>query len=613
MPKHKIFLSGVGLLVVLAFLLVAKATPEAQAAGCKPGECGVTPGSTVSIGSGLTSRLNSVTNALSGATGSATSAGQASSLDGYKIISNPDTCSVCKNGAAAIDKLSKDNGIPISPQGASQNREGLPNLQDPQGNPVAAGIDNIGKSIEDIKNKAKNAPKPNTDKCILIRPGISATLRTMYGEEGVKAENDKHQFCDDVIKDTRCTLGTDTSCNVPVRLYSAIKASAEIKETYPLTFKITKDIPDKTCVWATDWAGRPAYSNKGSGGGGVENHDNFRMRDKQNKDSANKFQVTFRSDLKLMAGTGADLVEINTQGPTPSTKTMFKSNEQIAEEAAGGNLVPGQPYRPNKDQHLQWIDSNTYTAPGGKVMFPGEPYPAGEKALSAAAKIALRGGTAGAEAGNQDVKVTEQCTYENNTDQAPTKPNAQSPWSPSGNNPGNSGSPGGDQGGLLGKILPALMQALQGLGQGGGQQPQQSGGQQGGEQPQQGGKQGGQQGQQGTSTSPSPSPYAYPSDYECPASATDTQVCGVDGATYGSRCIAEYQNQVAVKHTGICTDAEEASADSSLGLASQILAEVTNSGIPQNLISTVINIVTNVITQMFAVGDTDLPQPTATT
>jgi hypothetical protein len=114
------------------------------------------------------------------------------------------------------------------------------------------------------------------------------------------------------------------------------------------------------------------------------------------------------------------------------------------------------------------------------------------------------------------------------------------------------------------------MQALQGLGQGGG---------------------GGQQGQQSPSSSPSPTPYV------CPNSSTDEKVCGTDGITYISQCVAEYENQVSVKHTGICTssDSTNASTSDSISTISSLLNQLTSSGIPDSLISNVTQAIINLL------------------
>jgi hypothetical protein len=428
------------------------------------------------------------------------------------------------------------------------------------------GLSDFKKKIEDAEKNGTQPPKANKDKCVLVTPGMSQKLGTIYGEDGVKAQNDKHQFCDEVQANPLCTTAIGKAdCVVPPRLL-ALPSKAENPTP---KYKDIQPIPLEPCVWAVDWAGKPAYSTKGSDGKGQESQDNFKIRTIQTQENVDKYMVTMDKDLGLIKPTGANS-EIR-QG----AKYAGQSNEQINKENAakgGGNvtLVPSD--GPSKDQHQEYYFKSSqnergYTVgSGNKKMYTGAPYTAGEKATSISAKAS----------GKQDVQVTNSCDFQNNTQQSPQPPGSSgNPWPDNGSGGGSGGSNGGGGeggGGALGKILPALMQALQGLMGGGGQQ-----------------------GNQGY---PTPTPYgATPTPYICPSTHVSDSVCGVNGITYASQCVAEYENQMTVKHAGICTTADTtATSSNSVSTITTLLQQLVSSGLPDSLLSSVIDTVTNLIT-----------------
>lgn len=618
MPRQIKLLRGIGLLIALAFLLVVKTTPETRAVnepapvcgplgcgtgGCGTGGCGVTAGRSVLIPPLLnptdylpktpsTTPVIDTTAVIPTATGSSgsTTAGSAAdtstipdmtyvSAENCKFCTQPlSNFSAIQNGTlnqVSFKDFQKLDGTAtiFKKDGAYKYENG--NWTKADGTPVTdstkineleklrrgakkAALDNKGVPT-DFKNE-----KPNTDKCILITPGMSSILGKMYGEPGVKAKNDGHRFCDEIQRDETCSTSlTDTGCVVPPRLLATPASKEKPTPKYP---DITPIMSKGKCVWAVDWKGDPAYSWFGQ-----ESKENFDIRTTQTKENIDRYGVTQKIDKDLIAKTGADSELHKGKGKEKAEQ----SNEQINEDAALGK--PGTEkigntvtkITPNAIQHNEYWGTDSsqrgYTVGSGKKkMRAGSPLIAGNPSKSI-------------NSNKMDVDVTKDCDYKDNKGDAPdkTKPDKQNPWTGTNGtnptNPGSNGPGGGDENGGLGKLLPALMQALQGLGKGGNQQP-------------------------------SPSPTASP-NYVCPTSTNDIKVCGINGATYNNRCIAEYQNKIIVKHEGVCTSSDIISVNT----ASQILADVTNSGIPQNLISTVVNIVTNIIVKMFTTGST-LPQ-----
>ncbi|MDO8512835.1 MAG: hypothetical protein Q7S57_06205 [bacterium] len=161
----------------------------------------------------------------------------------------------------------------------------------------------------------------------------------------------------------------------------------------------------------------------------------------------------------------------------------------------------------------------------------------------------------------------------------PGQPNTP-PGSPNlgggGNNGGGNnggGNNGGGQDGGLGDVVNKLMQALKGLGQGG------------------------QQNQQPQQTS---NPYNDP-NFAC---QQDTQkVCGADYKTYANSCMAN-RYQTSVKHLGVCTDAEKLMvSNKTTGDALQeLVAQLSSSGIPTQLIQDLVSIISKSATSLFTGG-----------
>lgn len=158
----------------------------------------------------------------------------------------------------------------------------------------------------------------------------------------------------------------------------------------------------------------------------------------------------------------------------------------------------------------------------------------------------------------------------------PGQPNTP-PGSPNlgggGNNGGGNnggGNNGGGQDGGLGDVMNKLMQALKGLGQGG------------------------QQNQQPQQTS---NPYNDP-NFAC---QQDTQkVCGADYKTYANSCMAN-RYQTSVKHLGVCTDAEKlmASNKTTGDTLQELVAQLSSSGIPTQLIQDLVSIISKSTTNLF--------------
>ena len=555
MVKGKVVLF-VSFLVVVFFTIFAAGT-RAQ---CANGICTLP-------GQSFLNNLNSVNNVL-GNTGSLGSLGGVTPSDYTLHISNgwesgSSSCGPCNAlgkdpGANQAMQNAIGQGMKVDSNGAT------PTITDKSGKEVARGSDAVKQWAENLKMKD---PKGNKDKCVLVTPGMSQKLGTLYGEPKVKANNDKHQFCDKVQANPACTtaVGGKADCVVPPRLF----AKPSKAETPTPKYKDIQEIPDELCVWAVDWKGDAAFSSAGSGGDGKESDDNFKVRKIQTQENVDKYMVTMDKDLGLIKPTGANS-EIR-QG----AKYAGQSNEQINKENAakgGGNvtLVPSD--GPSKDQHQEYYFKSSqnergYTVgSGNKKMYTGAPYTAGEKATSISAKAS----------GKQDVQVTNSCDFQNNTQQSPQPPGSSgNPWPDNGSGGGSGGSNGGGGeggGGALGKILPALMQALQGLMGGGGQQ-----------------------GNQGY---PTPTPYgATPTPYICPSTHVSDSVCGVNGITYASQCVAEYENQMTVKHAGICTTADTtATSSNSVSTITTLLQQLVSSGLPDSLLSSVIDTVTNLIT-----------------
>lgn len=165
-----------------------------------------------------------------------------------------------------------------------------------------------------------------------------------------------------------------------------------------------------------------------------------------------------------------------------------------------------------------------------------------------------------------DTKVTDDCKFLRATAEDLRNQGANNPggWpNLQGGEGGGGGGPGGGGGGGLDKILPELMKALQGLGKG----------------------------NQNPTTSPSPTPSAF----ACPPDAQ--AVCGADAITYANRCVAEYKNQIAIKHIGECTEADQTTAtlDSNSKVATTLLQQLSTSGLPTQLITDIAQVVAKLI------------------
>jgi hypothetical protein len=473
-----------------------------------------------------------------------------------------------------------NNAINNAVNAAKNDKKDTPLLLDSNGKEIARGNskemqDALKKLAEQPTNKK---PEPNLNKCLLIIPGMSKKLGKMYGEKGIKAKNDRYMSRPTV--EGTCVLGKPHK-----------------EDSKGVEFSTVDEYGGKDpCIWAVDYDGNDVMSDND-----VEDPQNFEVRKKEAAGPEDEqFSVTDDEDLKAMNTTKAGSVEIR-----KNNKNGHKgqSNLQIAILDTSTDGSPNQgtiidKHIPNTEQHKHfWINpgNRTYIVPEpagstiNKEMNSGI-YPAGGKASSAEGK----------KTNKEDVKVTAECKYNVNDDKAPQAPDPNGNKWPGGGNGSNGGGGsggGGDQGkgGLLGKLLPALMQALQGLGKGGGQQ----------QQPQDSSNPS-SSGSSNDTASPSPSPYACPIDSEAEA------VCGTDGATYSSRCVAEYENQVSVKHTGACSTGDDTTETPDLLTSLEtILSQVSSSGIPNSLINTVTSTISDLIIQILN-GTSSTSDTTAT-
>jgi len=184
----------------------------------------------------------------------------------------------------------------------------------------------------------------------------------------------------------------------------------------------------------------------------------------------------------------------------------------------------------------------------------------------------------------KDMRVTDDCKYMKDPtagQQQQQKPNGF-PNNVGGNNGGGGGSPGGGQGGGM----PQIPQ----IPQGGGGQPQNSG------QPQPGNPSG-QPGQ----------PQVMPDGTSCPTEYSP--VCGKDGKTYPNLCFAQHSGStpVEVDHQGACETTN--STASLFEQLNEIVTELVSSGVPESLITSVIEVISTLISDIFS-GVADLTPTT---
>jgi len=462
----------------------------------------------------------------------------------------------------------------------------------------------------DLLKQLKQIPfddksKLMVDRCFLIAPGMSGTINkpAMYGWKGVKALNDGHDYQPKVV--ARCPSGARREV---------------LPQKTPLFLNISIDPSDfnddLNCSWAVDYDGNVATE--------VESQLNFDIRKKQAalypNPKYNMFSVTMNDDFdKLTDGAKKDIRKNDKICP-------MMSNQSCDIKVGGAKARQAQPGGPSTKQHEEyWINPGDFAyklpPPGGtaglkmypqfcKVSVEGKPtcMTAETQDLSASDMV------------DEDVAVSEDCEFTLSTakpPEVPTDPEEENPFGepednsdpdpnqtpdqntgnsdkkpdtpgkkdtgcpPGGCNPGSGnpggGSPGGGGGGMD-ELLKQLMQALQGLGQGGGNN---SG-----------------NGNSNSSATPTPTPYV------CVTSSTDEKVCGVDGVTYASRCVAEYENEVSVRHTGVCTSSDivSTSTDSTVSTLSALLQQLATSGMPSNTISSVTQAIVELIGRI-SIGD----------
>jgi len=485
-----------------------------------------------------------------------------------------------------------------------QIKNGKVSSEDIQRLKDAAGESDFKKKIEEAeKNQNPDATPPKDtsklikDRCYLIAPGMSLENGNMYGESGVKAFHDKYMFWKDLMT-------AKPECIK--RSYPEPKVKGKSQFEYPTNVDVgSKEASLAGCIFATDFTGvKPAVEGSGEGkvepGTGIESEANNKIREKQierfnkNDNKENMFSVTMDTDLKAITATGAnmDIRKGSPECPRISNESCIKEATKKNAEASGGIAIPslGEGKAPTMKQHLQyWLETGAtfITLPppekAGIDIRPGDcpvsldkSHPTCQTNESASVVTKLVPDKPAAD-NNQKMDLfvstdKSTCTYEK-SDAKDTNKKSPFDWKDSKNGGLNGGSGGGGGGGMgdaLQSLLPELMKALQGLGQGSGNQ----------------------------NSSATPTPTATP--YVCATSSASEKVCGTDGVTYASRCVAEYENQVAVSHTGACTssDTVSISSDSTISTLSALLQQLATSGMPSNMIESVTQAIVDLITRI---------------
>jgi len=414
--------------------------------------------------------------------------------------------------------------------------------------------------------KTREKSKLIQDRCYLIAPGMSLENGKMYGQKFVRAKNDNHRFMPEVIADPLCLLRAKPEIITCV-----------ITPRYGCTGLNDFVDDDMLCHWAVDYENNTAImgSDRGKGDDGTESLTNFQIREKQKEKKLAGFDmyaVTMDEDFGHLGESAKDGLHTK-----EGARCLRKSNETCAREAAednvkasGGQAIPsmGKGKAPTEAQHRQyWLDTNatyfTIPPPGNEEIDirPGDC----PVSLDKSNPTCQSNGAASKGGGivqNADLIVNtngSSCTYDKSKAKNTKKPNDGKPfdWSKGNGNSGNGGSGSG------GDILKQLMQALQqGAGNGSGNS-------------------------NNSNSSATPTPTATP--YVCAASSTDEKVCGVNGVTYISRCVAENENKVSVRHVGICTsnDAVSVSSDSTTTTLRSLLDQLAHSGMPDEMLDTV--------------------------
>jgi len=472
----------------------------------------------------------------------------------------------------------------------------------------------------------KDTSKKVEDRCFLIAPGMSGINdHFIYGEKDIRAFNDKNIYRrEEIDEDCKMELYKEDLPEI-TPLFSAVKP-----DDFPVT---TKTFGGITCpVWAVDYEGNEAWNTESAVNYGI------RQQEKKEYEAGNKteqYSVTLIEDYDLLLKTAK--MYIRSAGASNNENPCYHmSNEECIETTSynsknGKNArnAHGEGKGPTKEQHMEYwnVDEDGeikgkankyYTLPppegsdkikmhpkfcpvavDGKPTCTSADVDADDEALFD--EIFVTGDYSLLDTGPNaaDVYATESCEFKNskatpsevpNSNDNPLNPDDKKPDTPGkkdtgcppgGCNPGSGnpggGSPGGGGGGMD-ELLKQLMQALQGLGQGGGNN---SG-----------------NGNSNSSATPTPTPYV------CVTSSTDEKVCGVDGVTYASRCVAEYENEVSVRHTGVCTSSDivSTSTDSTVSTLSALLQQLATSGMPSNTISSVTQAIVELIGRI-SIGD----------
>jgi len=618
--------------VVIYFVagLVVVIAPNISVANQVIDSTGTTSGLTLAVGSGIGSKFafNKALSTIQSGSGTISNPADGNYLLQEALINNNSKAQALINEAQAVAQANgvqpqltpeqsmmfataaiADNNTWAQNKILDQIKNGKVSSEDIQKLKDAAeskGLNDFKKQIEEAEKNQKNTPKDTSklikDRCYLISPGMSLENGNLYGELNVKAFKDKYMFLTDLL------LAKPT-CAVSTTLTPEPKVKGKSQFEYPTNVEVGSEAESKEkCIYATDFTGKnPAVKSWGKGkvepGTGIESEANNKIREKQierfNKEDnkENMFSVTMDTDLAAITDTGAnkDIRIGSKECSTMSNERCISEEASRAANASGGEAIPslGKGIAPTMKQHLQyWLETGAtfITLPppekAGINIRPGicpvsldknNPTCQTNEAASVVTKL-VPDKPAADNNQKMDLFVStdkSSCTYEKSTATDSDKKNGFDWNKNKGDGSGNGGGGGGGgMGNALQSLLPALMQALQGMGKG--------------------------SGSQNSSATPTPTPVA--ASYLCATSSTSEKVCGTDGVTYASKCVAEYENLVAVKHTGACTNSDTVSDSSDFTVAtlSNLLQQLATSGIPSSMIESVTTAIVELVTRISA-------------
>jgi len=239
-------------------------------------------------------------------------------------------------------------------------------------------------------------------------------------------------------------------------------------------------------------------------------------------------------------------------------KDVMKDSKNTTKNITWVNPPDNPPSEDQAKESLSNKDTHAYTVPQDKKMQPG---------MYVKRTIAY-------DADKKPVSVGSDCVFR---EQKEIK---------SGEEQGNKGPGGGNNGGGGNQGSP-------GGGSPGGGSP---GG--GGSQPQGGQSQPNTQNQNYVPNQLPSSPSPKPEWTEICGNESENPVCAENYQTYPNRCIAERVEKLKVKHEGVCTE-EELTRDKMLSDIVSLLQEAVRNGVPQSLLTNVINVISSMISDFF--------------